>query len=201
MKSSKTLPLHTSNSDSNLSDAGTEDLTVTDDVSDTSSQQSHDDIILDDRRTSSVVSFGPIQIREYERIVGDHPDTKIGVPISIGWAYYERKPVPIDKYEKQRMERGPKNLRMTSITRKNLLHNVFGIPEEELREAEMEVQKIKKQRVQSSQQSGVSAKAESTMKGIGRMVRRGGWTLLKGMAAAAQSGLMVSPTGGAMSAY
>ena len=196
MKSSKTI--HTSNSNSNLSDAGSEDLTLTD-VSDTSSQQSHDED--DEDRRSSVVSFGPIQIREYERIVGDHPDTKIGVPISIGWAYYERKPISIDVYEKQRMERGPRNLRMTSITRKNLLHNVFGIPEKELRDAEKEVQKTKKQRIQSSKQSGVSAKAEGTLKGIGRKVRRGSWTLLKGMAVAAQSGLMVSPTGGAMSAY
>jgi hypothetical protein len=197
MKSAASTSLHASSSVSNFSDAGSEDLTLTD-VSDTSSD--------DGRRRS--VTFGPIQIREYERIVGDHPDTRVGVPLSIGWAFYERKPISIDRHEEDRANRerlvGKRNLRMTSVTRRNILLNVFGIPEEELQRAEKEVQRVKKQRIQSSNQStarvGGSGKSDGALKSIGRKVRRGSWTLLKGMAAAAQSGLMVSP-GASMASY
>jgi hypothetical protein len=137
------------------------------------------------------VSFGNIQVREYERIVGDHPDTRVGVPLTIGWAFVERPPVPIEQYEGNRIRKG--NLRLTSITRKNLLHNVFGIPEEEIRNAEKEIQKIKKQRSTSSKQTLAVAQTETALRGISRKIRRGSWKVLKGMAAAAQSGMMLSP--------
>jgi hypothetical protein len=137
------------------------------------------------------VSFGNIQVREYERIVGDHPDTRVGVPLTIGWAFIERPLVSIEQYEGNRIRKG--NLRLTSITRKNLLHNVFGIPEEEIRNAEKEIQKIKKQRSTSSKQTLAVAQTETALRGISRKIRRGSWKVLKGMAAAAQSGMMLSP--------
>jgi len=110
------------------------------------------------------VSFGAIQVREYERMVGDHPDTRIGVPLTIGWGFVEHDTISIDKYESERSSKG--NLRMSSITRKNILHNVFGIPEEELRSAEKEVQKIKKARERSNKQSKLGAKSESALNGL-----------------------------------
>jgi hypothetical protein len=181
--------LHESPSMSSLSDFGyVSDGLISTDVSETSSHVSPDDLEND---TSPAVSFGNIQVREYERIVGDHPDTKVGVPLSIGWAFYERPPVSIEQYEGDRIRKG--NLRLTSITRKNLLRNVFGIPEEEILNAEKEIQRIKKQRAQSSKQPLAAAQTETVLRGISRKVRRGGWKLLKGMAAAAQSGMMASP--------
>lgn len=137
------------------------------------------------------VSFGGIEVREFERVVGDHPDTKIGVPLSIGWAYVQRKSLPIDKYESERVAKG--NLRMSSITRKNLLHNVFGIPEEELRAAEKEVQKIKKSRQRSATQSDFSAKSESAAKGFRRRIKKvlNAEAFIKGLSAAASSGMVL----------
>jgi hypothetical protein len=136
------------------------DSTVRTEVSDDSSS------FDGDRR----VSFGAIRVREYERIVGDHPDTRIGVPLTIGWGYLEHEVVHIDKYESERSSKG--NLRMSSITRKNILHNVFGIPEEELRAAEKEVQKIKKSRDRSKKQSTVAAKSESAWNGFRRRAKK-----------------------------
>ena len=142
------------------SDARVSDMsgnsTVGTDFSDDSQSMSCDE----DRR----VSFGAIQVREYERMVGDHPDTRIGVPLTIGWGYVEHDTISIDKYESERSSKG--NLRMSSITRKNILHNVFGIPEEELRSAEKEVQKIKKARQRSNKQSKLGAKSESALNGF-----------------------------------
>lgn len=140
------------------------------------------------------VSFGGIHIREYERIVGDHPDTRIGVPLAIGWGFHEHQSVPLDKYESERVRKG--NLRMSSITRKNILHNVFGIPEEELRSAEKEVQKIKKSRERSNKQSKLSAKSESALKGLRRRLQMtiNAEVFIKGLSAAASSGLMMTMT-------
>mmetsp|Transcript_131318 Transcript_131318/g.185291 ORF Transcript_131318/g.185291 Transcript_131318/m.185291 type:complete len:194 (+) Transcript_131318:42-623(+) len=138
------------------------------------------------------VSFGDIRVREYERVVGDHPDTRIGVPISIGWAYLERDAVSLEKYEADRVSKG--NLRLSSITRKNILHNVFGVPEEELRAAEKEVQKIKKSRERTNNQSDVGAKSQSAMKGFRRRVKKvlNAEAFIKGISAAASSGMMLS---------
>ncbi|KAG7367450.1 hypothetical protein IV203_030121 [Nitzschia inconspicua] len=174
---------------SDFSDAVSDGLISTD-VSETSSHAVSEEL----ENYSLSVSFGSVQVREYERIVGDHPDTKVGVPLSIGWAFYERPVVPIEQYEGDRIRKG--NIRMTSITRENLLHNVFGIPEDEIRNAEMEVQKIKNQRVHSSKQPMAAAKTETALRGISKNLRKGGWKLLKGMAAATQSGMMVSTGSG-----
>jgi hypothetical protein len=109
------------------------------------------------------VQFGFIEIREYERIVGDHPDVKVGPPMGIGWQYYQNDKQSIETYESTRV---PKKyvLRMSSITRKNMLRNIFNIPEYEIRSAEKEVQKIQKLRIRSSQQSHVVAKVEDTIR-------------------------------------
>lgn len=140
------------------------------------------------------VNFGAIHIREYERVVGDHPDTRIGVPLTIGWAFHEHEGVPLEKYETERVRKG--NLRMSSITRKNILHNVFGIPEEELREAEKEVQKIKKCRERTMKQSKISAKSESALKGFKQRVKKvlNAEAFIKGLSAVASSGMMMTMT-------
>jgi hypothetical protein len=164
-------------SESNLSDSG--EITVATDSSESSYE-------------SQRVSFGAIHVREFERIVGDHPETLVGVPLSLGWAYHQKGAVSIETYESDRIRKG--NLRMSSITRKNILHNVFGIPEDELRAAEKEVQKIKKSKERSSKQSKFAAKKESALKRVGRKIRRAltAEHFIKGLSAAASSGLMLS---------
>ena len=151
-------------SDSNLSQCST-DTTVTD-ASSSELSSSSSAIFASTPR----VSFGDVQVREYERVVGDHPDTRIGAPITIGWGYFQRQDSPLDQYESERTSKGL--LRMSSITRKNLLHNVFGIPEEEIRDAEKEVQKIKKSREHSKTQSELSARTESAARGFRRKLKK-----------------------------
>mmetsp|Transcript_19640 Transcript_19640/g.54604 ORF Transcript_19640/g.54604 Transcript_19640/m.54604 type:complete len:182 (-) Transcript_19640:814-1359(-) len=130
---------------------------------------SADSSIASEKDTTRV-TFGNVQIREYERIVGDHPDTKIGVPLALGWHYEEQEDQTLEHYEETRTSKGM--LRMSSITRKNILHQVFGIPEEELRNAEKEVQRIRKRRQHSNKQSKASAKTESAVRAFGRKMRR-----------------------------
>lgn len=130
----------------------------------------HSTISACESKKTTRVSFSSIQVREYERIVGDHPDTKVGPPVSIGWKFVEQQKVQIDQYEASRTLKGTR--RMSSITRKNILHNVFGIPEEEIRMAEKEVQKILKSRERTNSQSKVSVKIEATTQSFGRKLKR-----------------------------
>merc|ERR1712157_440437 len=123
------------------------------------------------------VSFGPIHVRQYERIVGDHPDTRVGVPLSIGWGYFEDDNYPdevsIERYESDRIRKG--KIRMSSITRKNLLLNVFGLPEKEVLQAEKRSKKLRKERERGA------TKSESNLKKFGKKLQKGGLSLLKGI--------------------
>lgn len=134
-----------------------------------------------DQPKKNVVKFGTVAIREFDRIVGDHPDCKVGPPITFGWDWSERPVEDLDVYESSRVIR--KNLRLTSITRKNLLHNVFGIPESEIRMAEKEVQKILRQRATSQKQTKVAEKTEAFVQSAKRKLKRAFSTqnLLNGM--------------------
>jgi len=134
------------------------------------------------------VSFGPIHVRQYERIVGDHPETKVGVPLAIGWAYYEDEDHPdgisIERYEADRIRRG--KVRMSSITRKNMMLHVFKFPEEEIKQAEKRSIKLRKQREKAK------GGDQTALKKVGKMIRKGGWSVLKGMSSVGQ----LSSTGG-----
>lgn len=117
------------------------------------------------------VSFGSVIIREYSRVLSDHPDVKVGPPIGLGWDFLQHGALPLDEYEQNRPERR-KILRLSSITRKNLLVNVFGYSEEEVRAAEKEIQIIRKLREQSSKQSRASRVVESALQAARRKLRR-----------------------------
>lgn len=100
---------------------------------------------LAEARCKKSVSFGTVSVREFNRIVGEHPETKVGPPIALGNEFVENPTIHIDEFENSKPE-AKRSLRMSSITRKNLLLNVWGYTENEVRAAEKEVQKIRKQR-------------------------------------------------------
>jgi len=167
--------------DSSVSDGNDEAAT---DFADTKNTQQS-------QRTERSVSFGPIHVRQYERIVGDHPDTRVGVPLALGWAYFEddRYPdgIPIFRYESDRIRRG--KTRMSSITRKNLLLNVHKLPAEEILEAEKQSKRNRKLREKARlQQQGVT-QTQNTLRKIGKKIRKGGVSVLMGMSFAAQVGV------------
>jgi hypothetical protein len=130
----------------------------------------HSTVTVDSASKTTKVGFSSIEIREYERVVGDHPDTRVGPPMAIGWAFYEHESVSLDEYESSRQKKGTR--RMSSITRKNILKNVFEIPEEEIRNAEKEVQKILKNRQKTNTQGKASETVEVVTQSFGRKIKR-----------------------------
>jgi hypothetical protein len=132
----------------------------------------HSTMTSESTSSKSKVSFTTIEIREYERVVGDHPETKVGPPMAIGWAFVEKEITTVEDFEFERTTSRKGTRRMSSITRKNILTNVFEIPEEEIRSAEKEVQKIVSKRERTNKQGKVAEKVEEKLESFGRKIRR-----------------------------
>jgi len=97
------------------------------------------------RRTASTVSFKAVEIREYDRAIGDNPSCSSGPPIALDWNYYENPAVCINEYEEKKVPRknGPKHLNRSH--RESLLKETLGYTEEEINDAKNEAKKTKKQ--------------------------------------------------------
>jgi len=86
------------------------------------------------------VSFDSIEIREYERVVGDNPSCSKGPPISIGWECMVCRLYRINDYEKH--IRGPrrtkKEFHLAADKRTHLLIDVWERSEDDIRKARRE---------------------------------------------------------------
>ena len=93
-------------------------------------QASHEDstVSVED----SAVCFGTTEVREYERVLGDHPHLSIG--LAIGWDYQEQDPVSVDDYEQNHHYHAPR-MESTSVNeRYTILKGWF--TEQELHDSE-----------------------------------------------------------------
>ncbi|KAL3777514.1 hypothetical protein ACHAW5_001329 [Stephanodiscus triporus] len=56
-------------------------------------------------RPKNKVRFGSVLRRDYDIILGDHPSSSFGIPLTISWDYTEYEPLDIDAYEFHRPPR------------------------------------------------------------------------------------------------
>ncbi|CAB9509047.1 expressed unknown protein [Seminavis robusta] len=103
------------------------------------------------RRRRRVVSFGTVQIREFERIAGDNPAVSQGPSLSLGWKSIDQKPLTVRKYEDTR-ERASVLTPLTRETRKFLLTFVFDVSSEDIKRSEKSAAKIQAQRHETIKQ-------------------------------------------------
>jgi hypothetical protein len=125
----------------------------------------------DDSSSKKAVSFGLIQIREYNRVMGDNPTVRVGPPMSIGWEFVQKKAVPVDVYEKREHPR-TSDLWMDNFTRKSILREECGVSREEIRAAESIVRKIQRQRHQTIQRGKTATAIEYAMESAKRKMHR-----------------------------
>ena len=119
------------------------------------------------------VSFKSIQVREYERILGDHPNTRDGPPISIGWAYIEHDALDLAQYESKRKKKGKMVPLVTATTRRRLLHDIYNYTEKDLRKAENDVFRTTHQRHQTVQRCGtMEEKCEEVNERVRRFAKK-----------------------------
>jgi hypothetical protein len=125
-----------------------------------------------DSSSKKVVSFGLIQVREYNRVVGDNPTVRIGPPMSIGWEFVQKEAVPVDAYEERKRPRTSDLRMMGSITRISILRFEFNVSLEEIRAAEKIVRKIQRQRWQTILQGKMAAAVAYAMESVKRKMHR-----------------------------
>jgi hypothetical protein len=125
-----------------------------------------------DSGSKKAVSFGLIQVREYNRVVGDNPTVRVGPPMSIGWEFVQKQAVPVDDYEKIKRPRTSDLRIMGSITRKSILRYEFDVSLEDIRAAEKMIQKIQRQRCRTVQQGKLVASIEYAMELAKRRIHR-----------------------------
>lgn len=82
------------------------------------------------------VSFGSVEVREFNRTAGDHPDCREGPPMSLDWKYVEKQPISVDHYELEGRQRRSGLFALSSTIRKEILAFGFLVPVEELVAAE-----------------------------------------------------------------
>jgi hypothetical protein len=78
------------------------------------------------------VSFGKVQVREYERVICYNPACSAGAAIGIGWNYVSQQTIKLDEHEKTRPPRRDKqDFRLGEVEREKLLsslgYDVFDI--------------------------------------------------------------------------
>jgi hypothetical protein len=110
---------------------------------------------ISSKRPRNRVTFHLVHVREYDRVVGDHPEVKVGPPIALGWNYVTQSPVMVEAYDIERelnsnssshgSSAAGKPDRLTSIARKNMLFE-YGYTETDFRRAEQDVKIIQEQR-------------------------------------------------------
>lgn len=94
------------------------------------------------------VSFARVNIREYERVLGDNPSVRAGPPLSIGWRY---APAPLsitlDDYEKGKGDpRSSAEYLVPKAVRENILKEHAGVSRREMVAAVRTIKKEKAQR-------------------------------------------------------
>lgn len=97
------------------------------------------------------VSFHSVDIREYDRTIGDNPSCRSGPPLSLDWSYSKKyeKPKSLDEYEKEREPERVHHLHKLHVNkyrRKNLLSFNWGHSEDEMKDARKETRKLQRQR-------------------------------------------------------
>lgn len=95
------------------------------------------------------VSFHSVDVREYDRIIGDNPSCRSGPPLSLDWSYSKESQKDLDEYEIERSSSRvdqKSKLFVNKYKRRNMLAFHWGHTEEEMKEARRHTKKTQRQR-------------------------------------------------------
>jgi hypothetical protein len=129
---------------------------------------------LQSRRTRKV-QFDTIEIRKYNKVLGDNPACRDGPPTQLDWEYSVLPSTSIDEYEeKRRPRRLRRHLALTSITRRNSMFYHFGYTHEEIDEAAEAIKKIQKQRqvTKKLKSNGKKERTQEVFENVTKTIKR-----------------------------
>jgi hypothetical protein len=90
------------------------------------------------RSISKCVTFGFVEIREYGRVLTEHPECKDGLAIGIDWKHVKKPSrATVDVFEKLKRRKGSRGKKriekLSTLEKKDLLVHVGGYPTDFLR--------------------------------------------------------------------
>lgn len=125
-------------------------------------------------RSQSVVSFDQVNIREYERILGDNPSCTSGPPLSIGWKFSPSPMViSVDDYEsgKGDIPRYKSQFLVPKDIREKMLKEHAGVSRREIVATVRGIQKQKSQRRKTAANLGMQ-NTEEKVENVRRSVQK-----------------------------
>lgn len=132
-------------------------------------------ILVTSSRRDTKVAFSTIEVRQYERILGDNPGVSSGPPLSIGWNYYEDSTIclPVDEFEYYHGSCGDQSeMVLTRSERESILRDL-GYHERDIAACIRKNYKLKKNRRQTVTNlpiMPVEEAVESAKKSLSRML-------------------------------
>mmetsp|Transcript_27703 Transcript_27703/g.51554 ORF Transcript_27703/g.51554 Transcript_27703/m.51554 type:complete len:176 (-) Transcript_27703:199-726(-) len=123
----------------------------------------------------STVRFSVVEIREFDRVIGDHPDTREGLSLSIGWDYSERDAVSLDEYEGDREyqpRRSKNDLKLTPRMKRKVMKRGFGVSKDEIEKAERKVEQKQRRRERRMKMHPFVVRTEDALRLATRKVKR-----------------------------
>ncbi len=121
-------------------------------------------------------SFSCVEIREHERIAGDNPCVSKGVPLSIGWGFYQHDSINLDTYESNKgPPRDKIEMMVPEDVRKQMLVQEFKVSLNEINAAIKSVNISKKQRrqtVANEHMEGWEEAMQSAKRKLGRFAKK-----------------------------
>ena len=125
-------------------------------------------------RGENSVRFDRVEMREFDRTVGDNPSVSSGVPIGLDWNYNPNPLVKdLEDYETDRAPRRSKReLALGPSAREDMLLRDWGLTFRELNKTTIETDSIRKQRYKSAVQNPMLQKRDEILETTKRRVSR-----------------------------
>jgi hypothetical protein len=99
------------------------------------------------KRVNSNVSFNSVNIREYDRTIGDNPSCSLGIPISLDWSHSGEVTHNLNDYEKfKHLKKNRFVTRIPAKRRESLVKMNLGYSDEEIKLHLKDTKKVQRSR-------------------------------------------------------
>ena len=128
--------------------------------------------IVRPKRKRPPLRFGTVQVRTFERILGDNPSTTSGAPIGIGWKFTQYRPQPLHEYETRRGPTRPSQHLVLNRDAREFMLVSLGYSKKDIAaavRANLKCRNNRRQTVQNLKAEMVEEKMENAVKGVMRL--------------------------------
>ena len=119
------------------------------------------------------VSFHKIEIREYQRTLGDNPSVSSGPPVTLDWKYNPNHHIlNVDDYEKNKKSRSKVELVMPKSIREDILREYCEVSRSQMTAVAKEINITKRNRRATALSTDAQEKRTEMLQSVSRKVKR-----------------------------